>query len=192
MRGFFVSEHSFYNQKIQELWRHSIEVASLSYVMAKRFSSFSADQCLLLGLLHNIGSYPVIRYMDAENIKPDSMQHLDAVINKLQSAVSALILEKWEFGAEFSNVALNAVNWNYQSDPGPDVCDLIQMAKIHSMMSRELMSESLEINICELPIIHAIPAFKKLGLDKLTPESAVEFLQMAKREMVETMQLLAA
>lgn len=192
MRGFFVSEHSFYNQKIQDLWRHSIEVASLSYVMAKSFSEFSPDQCLLLGLLHNIGAYPVIRYMDAENIKPTSMQHLDGVINKLQAAVSALILEKWDFGPEFSNVALNAVNWNYQSDPGPDVCDLVQMAKIHSMMSRELMSDSLEMSICELPIIHMIPSFSKLGLDKLTPESAVEFLQLAKREMMDTMQMLAA
>jgi len=192
MRGFFVSDNLFYNQKIQDLWRHSIEVASLSYVMAKQIKGFIPDHCLLLGLLHNIGAYPVLRYMDAENIDPQSMQHLDAVVNRLQSAVSALILEKWEFGIEFSNVALNAVNWNYDSKQGPDVCDLVQMAKIHSIMSHELMSDSLEMKISELPIIHQIPAFKKLGLNDLTPHSAVAFLQQAKQEMLDTMQMLAA
>jgi len=192
MRGFFISDNAFYNQKIQELWRHSIEVASLAYVMAKQVKGFVPDHCLLLGLLHNIGAYPVLRYMDAERIEIDSMQHLDAVVNRLQSAVSALILEKWEFGQEFSNVAMNAVNWNYDSSPGPDECDLVQMAKIHSIMSHELMSESLEMKITELPIIHLIPAFRKLGLNQLTPSSAVEFLQQAKQEMLDTMQMLAA
>jgi len=192
MRGFFISDNAFYNQKIQDLWRHSIEVASLSYVMAKKYQDFAPDHCLLLGLLHNIGAYPVLRYMDGERIKPESLQHLDAVVNRLQPAVSALILEKWEFGPEFSNVAMNAVNWNYRSEPGPDECDLIQMAKIHSIMSHELMSESLEMKISELPIIHLIPSFQKLGLNDLTPQSAVEFLQQAKQEMLDTMQMLAA
>ena len=192
MRGFFVSDNSCYNRKIQDLWRHSIEVASLSYILAKQIKGFVPDHCLLLGLLHNIGAYPVLRYMDAERIQPKSMQHLDAVVNRLQPAVSALILEKWEFGTEFSNVALNAVNWNYDSIPGPDECDLVQMAKIHSIMSHELMSESLEMKISELPIIHLIPAFNKLGLNQLTPQSAVNFLQQAKQEMLDTMQMLAA
>jgi len=192
MRGFFVSDNAFYNQKIQDLWRHSIEVASLSYVMAKQIKGFVPDHCLLLGLLHNIGAYPVLRYMDVLRIEPSSMYHLDAVVNRLQPAVSALILEKWEFDVEYSNVAMNAVNWNYNSVNGPDVCDLVQMAKIHSIMSHELMSDSLEMKITELPIIHMIPAFRKLGLNRLTPQSAMEFLQLAKQEMLDTMQMLAA
>ena len=193
MRSFFISENPLINAKLEDLWEHSTEVAAIAYVMAKKLKGFDPDQALLMGLLHDIGAFPVLKYMESENIVLESEQHLDSIVTKMHGCLGGLILEKWGFDETFVTVARESEDWFRDSGASSaDYCDLIQMAQLQSLMSRQIMSDSLEMSECQLPALNSVPAFMKLGLDELTPQSAALLLDNAKAEIVQTMSLLAA
>ena len=193
MRSFFISENPLINEKLAALWEHSTEVAAISYVMAKKLKGFDPDQALLLGLLHDIGAFPILKYLENEKVELDSEQHLDSIVTKMNGSLGALILEKWGFDETFVTVARESEHWFRDTGvSGADYCDLVQMAQLQSMMSRKIMADSLEMREYPLPTLTSVPAFAKLGLDELTPQTAALLLDNAKQEILDTMSLLAA
>lgn len=59
----FKSELGLLKTQLMKLCAHSIEIAAISYAIAEQYSPLHAEKLLLAGLLHAIGSIPVIAYI---------------------------------------------------------------------------------------------------------------------------------
>ena len=118
-------------KKMMAIWKHSREVAALSFVLAKITPGFNPEHALLAGLLHDIGAIPIITYADKH---PDILEEkcdLDLLINQLKGEVGAAILTKWNFSEDLVATAREAENWLRQ--PGENLSTVILSSWLNYM-----------------------------------------------------------
>jgi hypothetical protein len=84
--------------------------------------------------------------------------------------------------SDLVTVALDAENWERDSEHGPDMCDLVQVAQLFSYLGTEEGKQ--------LPAVTSIPAFSKLPLARHGPDKALEILNEAKGHIQEMKALL--
>jgi len=60
MEQMFQATHDAVDQRLRASWEHSIEVASISHVLASNFTKLKPDQATLAGLVHEIGILPIL------------------------------------------------------------------------------------------------------------------------------------
>lgn len=80
--------------EIETIWRDSLKVASLSFVLAKHYTPVNADQALLAGLLHGLGRLYIV--MRAEQMSDVSEIDIREVADGWQATIGKAILENWE------------------------------------------------------------------------------------------------
>lgn len=144
--------------RIEELWQHSIQTASLSYVLAKKMTSINPDEAMLAGLLHDIGTFYILtRAKDFPDLFADEAV-IKEIINNWHAEVGSAILEGWEIPKEIATaVADHAIIDRTHAAPA-DLTDVIIVADI---LSGEGMPENIDWE-------NAPPAFGQLKLDSET------------------------
>lgn len=180
LKQLFQTKSPVLKQRMQTLWEHSTHVAAISHVLARKLTRLKPDEAMLAGLLHDIGTLPIL--MKAENtveLTQDAAA-LDDLIDKLHAPVGRLILETWKFPAELVTVAAEHENLTRVSDQ-VDYTDVVTVANLHSYLGSK--HRHAKVKFAE------VPAFTKLGL---TPETSVATLEEAAAEMNEVKSLLAA
>lgn len=190
MRKLFKTKSPHIKKQMENLWTHSTEVAAISYVLAKRLGKFNPDHAMLLGLLHDIGTLPVLSY--AENfpeIAADA-QELAVTIEKLHGDAGELIMTKWNFPDDFTRVAKGADDWAHDHTGDADYCDLVLIAQLFSFMSKHIGHDAPPFDARVLPELTTLPAYRKLGLQELSPENSITLLQNAKEEIAQAMHLV--
>lgn len=156
MEQMFQAPSKQLEDRLHELWQHSVDVAAIAHVLAAKHPGIPTDEAMLAGLIHEIGVLPIL--LKAED-RPELLQDtalLDSVIDDLSTRIGVAILEKWSFPQ--SLIAVVAKHENYQRDSidGPDLVDVVQVANLQSHFNTsQILSED------ELAIV---PAFKKLGI----------------------------
>lgn len=183
LKEIFNSTNKFLQQKMGELWAHSSEVASISYVLASKTPGMNPEQAMLAGLMQDIGAIPILNYIEnyPEFMKLD--YKIEVIINDLKSKVGAQILEHWGFSADLIDVAKNSNNWSFQSPHDkPSYTDITIVANIHSYIGKK--------NHPKYPPFDQIPAFKKIGKNGLSPEESQEVLHEAQHQLNDLKALL--
>ncbi|MBI3776316.1 MAG: HDOD domain-containing protein, partial [Gammaproteobacteria bacterium] len=191
MRKLFKTRSPHIKKQMEHLWVHSTEVAAISYVLAKKIGKFNPDHAMLLGLLHDVGTLPVLSY--AENF-PEiaSDEHeLVATIRELHGDVGRLVMTKWNFPGDFTQVAQEADDWQRDHTGDADYCDLVLVAQLLSFMGKQIGHDTPSFDVRVLPELPTLPAYRKLGLGELSPESSISILHNAKEEIAEAMHLVA-
>ena len=79
--------------EIDAILNDSLQVASVAYVIAKRYTRINADQALLAGLLHGLGRLYVV--MRAEEIAATAAIDVRDVAASWHAAIGKAILESW-------------------------------------------------------------------------------------------------
>jgi HD-like signal output (HDOD) protein len=146
---------------------------------------------MLLGLLHDIGMLPILRYAEKYPEIASNYQGLRNTVRKLHGEVGSVIMKKWNFAADFITVVTAADDWFRDPVPQADYCDLVMIAQLLSFMGKDLNRDTQSLDGRELPLITDLPAYHKLGLDHFTAENSVEILHNAKDEINHALQLLA-
>ena len=183
MENLFVSDSAAIKQRMRNLWVHSVYVAGISTILARKTSMFDSGQAMLAGLMHDIGVVAVLNYIDKNNFDV-SLEEIDNVIARLRAEIGSMILTKWNFSKVFIDVAEGAEDWHRDPQPEADLCDLILMAQMHSNIQNPITDE--------IPAMFELPAFKKLGLDEWSPETGLAMLNEAEQELNEIVQLFSA
>jgi HD-like signal output (HDOD) protein len=175
----FHSSNQRLNDRIQQIWKESIQVASLSYTLASLGNKFNADEALLAGLIHNIGALPIITY--AENLGTDhyTEKELDQTIAVLQGLLGVFILKKWHFPECLQNIPAHSGNWYHDDDPALQLSDIVLLARFHSQIGNAHKQS--------LPPLNTLPAFLKLGESELTPTLSLQVLQDSKQQIAEAL-----
>lgn len=180
MQQLFQTKVPALRERMQRLWEHSAEVAAMSHVLARKFTSLKPDEAMLAGLIHDIGALPILAKL--ENY-PEIMINpaaIDEVVDKLHTSVGRLILETWKFPPDLIAVTHQHEDLNREA-PGVDYVDIVMVANLHSYIGTQ--HRHAKANWA------AVPAFQRLGL---TPDQSISALEEARAEVAEVKSLLAA
>ncbi len=160
---------------LDRLWKESLKLSCLSYVLALECKQQPPEEALLAGLVCDIGVIPFFNFvanLPAEFHNPDEIKQAIPVV---KGVVGASILKNWNFADEFITVALTSDDW-YQNHEGDlSLTDIVVLSRLHNKISRKKMAG--------LPAITSIPAASKLKNIALSPENTLHILHNAKSKI---------
>ncbi|WP_404361363.1 HDOD domain-containing protein [Methylotuvimicrobium sp. KM1] len=185
MKSLIKSEKPTIKKRIQENWTQSIKVSCISYTLANLTRQTTPEEALLAGLLHNIGTLPMLMFADQLSENAFTLSELDQCIKSLQGQIGTIILERWEFPDSLKTVPVKVSNWFDHSGEALNLSDIVLLAKFHFLLTQHEQR-------VELPLINTLPAFQKLDAQLLTPEQSLQILQDAKQQISETMKFFMA
>jgi HD-like signal output (HDOD) protein len=82
------------------LWKSSVQIAALSHVIARRFSSLNGDTALLAGLMHNVGRiYILTRASKHPTLTADPLT-FNSIVRDWHTNVAKALLENWRVADE--------------------------------------------------------------------------------------------
>jgi len=157
MEQMFQATSTATDSRLRALWEHSTDVAAISHALAARYTTLHADLALLIGLIHDIGTLPILSY--AEDIPGllDDEELLDHIIDQTHVKISTAILTKWKFSDDMIRAVSEHENLAYDSDKDkPDYADVAIVANLQSYIGTSHKLNDLDWN--------TIPSFQKLGL----------------------------
>jgi putative nucleotidyltransferase with HDIG domain len=157
----FQSSNTMLNKRMKQVWEHSVEIAALSFILAKVTPGFNAEQALLAGLIHDIGVVAIVNKAIEHPSITDSEVHLNNVIHKMHAQVGASILRRWDFSDDIIAAAEETEDWFRTGSEKADLVDIVNIAHMHSYISSPTQRK--------LPVIDQMPAFHKMALGQLTP-----------------------
>lgn len=159
-------------KRMQVLWRHSAKVAAFSHGLAKPFSHLRSDEAMLAGLVHDIGSLPILNRVEKFPEIANDPERLQSVIDQLHGNIGKLILEAWRFPDELVTVAAGHEDIHRASSGEVDYVDIITVANLHTYLGSDHRLAKLDWS--------ALPVFEKLNL---SPEDSINVLREAKTEI---------
>ncbi len=172
VKELFNSETSAMRAHMHAVWKHSQHVASLCRLLASSLDGFDVEQAQLAGLVHDIGKVAILQYAQHHPELRDDQASLLAAVQALRPQITGMLLEQWNFGAEFVAVGEECEEWFRNPADQADLCDLVLIAQYHAMIGTPQQKS--------LPPIAALPAFAKLGMGNLAIEQIIEFLQKSR------------
>lgn len=182
MKQLFKADNPMLIDRMHELYEHSIEVAAICYAIGRRVRHPQQDYLLLAGLVHDIGVIPIIAHIESTGLLIDSREELEGVIQKLRGTIGAMVVRDWGLPPDLVIVAEQAEQWSRKSGDKPDVCDMVIIAQIYSMLQHRQLQN--------MPKMEDVPAFQKLFHGKPDSEFAQQVLNDAHDEVQEVMRLL--
>jgi HD-like signal output (HDOD) protein len=184
LRDLFTADQPLLRKLMQESWEQSVEVAALSFVLARHTRLFHAEEALLAGLVSSAGALVVLNYATQYPQLLEDEELLRQWIARLKGEAGALLLEHWQFPEEMVEVARHAEAWFRCPTTHADLCDLVLVATLHSYIGKRRKPT--------LPRIDQVPAYTKLALGKLTPELTLQALAEAREQVAAARALLTA
>jgi HD-like signal output (HDOD) protein len=158
-------------KELEELWNEATMVAALAYAVGMRASKMNADECMLAGLLHNVGKiYILARANRHGNLfkDPTALAH---VVRDWHANIGKAIVENWGFPPHLSE----AIGEHESIDRRVDQADVTDVLTVAVMMSGFVGHEAdLELNM------QGVKAFWRLGLDN---EKCVHILNDCRDEI---------
>lgn len=168
---------------IQELYRESIGIAAIAFVITQyRAQSLNAEQALLCGLMQNLGLIPILKYLDEHPSMMQTPEMLSETIDKLKLPVTSMLFNEWHFDPVFLDVVEQAENWQRNTAAKVDYCDVLIAARLlYRQQQNNLPVDSL----------HGLPVIEKLQLFEFDVDGQF-FMDKAEQEIEDMQQLLQA
>ena len=108
-RGYFITGHLAYMQRVENLWWHSLACAHATEMVVTEKGLTVDEDLFSLALLHNIGKLVLIQAA-ADLNKPGRRQfdvnfsELEAILNEHHATVGSSLLHKWGYDKSFCAV----------------------------------------------------------------------------------------
>lgn len=182
LKQLFTTKSKMLNQRMHDLYDHSVEIAAISYALSKQSGMLVPDHMLLAGLLHQIGVVPILSYIEDTGLIISDEKELDAIVQNLRGAVGSMVIRHWGLPGDLLAVVEDFEKWQRVSGESIDTCDMIIMAEIYSRLKHH--------KIEGLPKIDQVPAFKKLFPDHQDAAFVGKVFEQAHDEITSIMQLL--
>lgn len=171
-------------EKMQNLWKTSLYISSLSFVLAQENGSPNPEDALLAGLVCDIGTIPILHFAEQNPNEYPNLEVLDSAIPFLSPSVGSLVLHTLGFAPELADIPNYAEDWFYESDSDRlNLVDVVILAKLHSYFGTHRAKE--------IPYLNSIPAYTKLKNSKLTPDFSLDLLHKAQYRINAAMNFLA-
>lgn len=156
MRQLFQAHSTALAARFRAVWEDSVEVATISRLLADNVRELENEQAMLGGLIHNIGALPVLTRID-ECYGPDVDEVLvTQVIGDISPCIGDLILKSWHFSESLLDIPTACRDLDHDPGPVPTYADIVLVARIQHLLCNGRP---------ELPENWGrAPAFAKLGI----------------------------
>jgi len=181
MRMVFNAKTKDVKELINALWLHSRDVSGICAVMAKKLKGFDTDKAMLAGLIHDIGTIPILTHADKHPNLMTNKHDVQHTLEKLTPVLGKMVLEKWNFTADFVDLALNAEHWERKSDQPANYTDLVIVAQLLSYRNTPLQNSH--------PDPTSIPAYERLTKRLKDPKDSIDVVENAQEELADIRQL---
>ncbi|TNF33446.1 MAG: HDOD domain-containing protein, partial [Gammaproteobacteria bacterium] len=156
MKQIYQATSDVLDQHFRNSWNAAVEVAAICRMLATTIPGIQPEQALLAGLIHNIGSLPILVMAEDDDELFQDSEALGDLIWNLQGRVGELILKTWNFPEHMIEVVRESHNFSYKHDGGPHFVDVVQVALL----------QGGHVDDKHLPQDWGkIPAFTQLGMD---------------------------
>lgn len=156
--------------QLGELWRRCVQVASLSFVIARRLTAVIADTALLTGLLQGVGRlYILTRASRHRTLFHDASAYL-AIERAWHRSIAAALLENWGIAEEIVEAVQESESYERVMRGPPGLTDvLLASTVLADIADPEVLAEC----------VNGSKPLQRLGLDvpscqALLDESAEE------------------
>lgn len=177
MEQMFQATNDLVDKRLRDSWEHSIEVASISHVLASHYTRLKPDQATLAGLVHEIGMLPILACAEDVPELLASEDTFNSIIDQLHPQIGTAILKAWDFPPELIAVPMGYLDLGRISQPGPDYVDIVTVANLQSYAGTQHPLTQFDWA--------QVPAFGKLGLspeiDVHTAEELADDIEQAKQ-----------
>lgn len=184
LRSLYRNQRNELNVLAQSYWKQSIRISALSYILAKLTKTCDPEEALLAGLTSNIGVIPFLKFADNQPDDQYDIGEVKAALPFVTGALSALILNKWDFPANMENIPLETQTWFMveQDKTEAELSDIVLLAKYHAQLGN---------GRSKLPPITSLPSFAYLKNAELSPDKSLKILQDAKQQVAEAMRFFS-
>jgi HD-like signal output (HDOD) protein len=115
---------------LDALWKHSVHVAALSHVVARRFTSLNGDTALLAGLMHNVGRiYILTRASGHPTLFADQLTY-QSIVRDWHTNVAKALLENWQVADEIVDAVSNYEDMNREVRGPVTLTDVVALASL--------------------------------------------------------------
>jgi len=154
-----------FHEQAEWIWRHSLEVAAIAYVITRKHSRLNPDEALFAGLVHDIGRFYLLSRAAAY---PDLVSHpaeLDALIQEWHPSIGQAVLHEFDL----SEPTLKAVS---EHEDHPAVFPPRQLVDVITLANRV----ALQANPPKYPehVQREVPQVDQPALVQSLHESAEE------------------
>jgi HD-like signal output (HDOD) protein len=133
MKQIFQATSDLLDKRLRTLWEESVQVAAFSRILAQSLPRLDKEQAMLAGLIHNIGSLPILTLAESYAEFMCDEERLDNLVFNLSPIISKQILEAWDFPETLIRVAENYQNLNYDGGPEADYVDVVLVARLQTL-----------------------------------------------------------
>jgi len=151
----FKSNDKANEAQLKEIWQTSVDVAAVCRVLAKTQPGIDAEHAMLAGLIHNIGSLPIIELANRQPSLFSDNQNIIDVTREIQGELGEKILSFWNFPESLINVTRYWDQFTREHDSDADYVDIVQAAILHTKHAQNRFPGDWS----------TVPAISKLGLD---------------------------
>jgi HD-like signal output (HDOD) protein len=137
---------------LRSIWNDSVELASICFVIAKKYTKLNADEALLTGLLSVLGRLYI--FMKAQDYADLGFEALAAILDDWHPAIAKAIAETWGMSDELAK----AVESQLENDPPveelPTLTEVLIAARL--LAQHEKAGEPLDAGL--------YPVLQRLGV----------------------------
>ncbi len=113
-----------------ELWRHSVQVAAIAYILAKKFTQINPDEAYLAGLLHDVGKLYVLMRVQDNPVFIDNEKSLEEIMGAWHTTIGGEIIESWKFSEDLAAAVRDHESLDLEGDHPPNLTDVISAANL--------------------------------------------------------------
>ena len=183
IKQIFKSSAPDIKKHLDRLWKESLNLSCLSYVLALESKQQNPEEALLAGLVCDIGVIPFLNFVANLPAEFHDTGEIEQSISAVKGIVGATVLKNWNFDDEFVKVALTSDDWYQNHDEKLTLSDIVVLSRLHYNISHK--------KTAELPAITSIPAASKLKNIALSPENSLHILHDAKNKINDALQAFA-
>lgn len=145
---------------LKEVWKHSIQVGTLAYLLARYSDAAENEEAFLAGLLHEVGKlYILIRAKEHPELFHDQAAFA-AILAEWQAELGRAITRGWHFSDELSNAIGDHESCGLQCGPQASLTEVVAVAN--------LLAERIGTRLDNDDVLADLPNFGSLNLDPQT------------------------
>ncbi|MBF0218632.1 MAG: HDOD domain-containing protein [Gammaproteobacteria bacterium] len=184
LKQLFHSKNKELMKRMEALWKNSLYVSSICHILAQESGgAVDPEDALLAGLVCDIGTIPIIHFVEENAADYPDLSQLDETVSYLNASVGTMVLNTLGFPDNLLKIPKYAEEWLYESgEEELPLIDIVILAKFHSYFGKPSSKP--------IPYINTIPAYTKLGDGKLTPDFSLALLSQAKQRIDAMMNFL--
>ena len=131
--------------QLDALWTNSVQIAALSHVVARHFTSLNGDTALLAGLMHNVGRiYILTRASDHPTLFADQLTY-QSIVRDWHTNVTKALLENWQVAEEIIEAVSGYEDLNREMRGPVTLTDVLALATLlHQHMSNGALTDPTE------------------------------------------------